>query len=148
MQKVQGEYPETKMVVAENARMEEIMEKILESESDSDASDSDTSGPSDESEDDEKSEFDKLIDLFMDPKTPEKMEIPVEMVELLCPGGRTFGRSSFIQVQPEKKLSEDSLAVERALSIISDYGKITYELFIKRQKLNIGTKNCITTKNK
>ena len=54
------------------------------------------------------------------------MEIPAEIIGLMCPVEITRGVPSFDQVVTEKKLSEGVLTTDKALSILSDFGKVFF----------------------
>ena len=69
----------------------------------------------------------KYLDILMDEKTADTMMIPTEIIDIICPTERAYGVASFEQVCVEKPLCEEILAMEKALSIMADYGKMFFK---------------------
>ena len=123
MRRVESEYLELRLVIAEDLRAKKLLDELdfdvessvsLDSELASDEICTDI-------DDDEVSSH------YEDCAVPEHMKIPREIIDIICPGGLTFGAASFRQVTDEKVLSEEVLAVDKALSIMSDYGKLVFK---------------------
>ena len=111
-----------KMVIDEELRLKEL-EKSLDLVTDMESTVETVSSDTDEMY----SEDDNLLLHFLDVTIPKKMEIPSEILSILCPTKATRGVESFDQVIPEPKLCEQVLAVDRALTILSDFGKVFFE---------------------
>jgi hypothetical protein len=120
-----------KQVIADEAKSMLLYEKLLESDTESIVSSLEfLTGESD-------AESVDVLGFVLGKKLPERMSIPLEILEIICPTEKTFGPQSFGQVLPEKPLSEEILAMDRALSIIADFGKMFFKVKFRFEFLKL-----------